>query len=306
MPLSSLAAWLDSGTTKEIDGQIYTLILRVVWVRRDKSTMQMNLPERAFRSIVDSFDLSLAAEYSTSTLTETAEITYTSKVEGKTTNQRSFAFSFHPKLAAIWSRRSRERTPISQPFTNIIVLANGGLATSFRDQFKVQWEANVMSHVMFPLFLCGMVLSQDSGSKHNAIKAELREVESRTGYHRFATRSEPPATGDLGELSARMSGSETKLAGVTRKLKTVEEICAFMEKHSCSDPVRRVDEHHDISESNDTAMTGDEVIRRSADLLKERVRAQTVENERTMQRVRTQINAVRYMLPVLSPVTRLR
>ena len=86
MPLSSLAAWLDSGTTKEIDGQIYTLILRVVWVRRDKSTMQMNLPEGAFRSIVDSFDLSLAAEYSTSTLTETAEITYTSKVEGKTTN----------------------------------------------------------------------------------------------------------------------------------------------------------------------------------------------------------------------------
>jgi hypothetical protein len=131
------------------------------------------------------------------------------------------------------------------------------------------------------------MMSQEVHSMQNSIKVDVREVEVRTGYHRFASRRERPAIGELGELSARMSGCETKLASVTRKVKTLEELCGFMSRNSHTDKQQ-------LSQrpSNRVDISGDEILDHSVGLLQGRLRMQAADNDYVMQRVRIQIKAV--------------
>lgn len=287
--VSNLSAWLNDPDcqTENINGEVHSTFFRLVWVERNNETMQMDLPHWAFSTILDAFDLQLANQYCASHFTGITEIPRRSS-----TAQRCFAFSYHPKLAIIWSHMSRPPPSTIQFSTNAIVLSTGSQIAAMKSLFNTPWESIVASHAMFPFLLCSLMLSQEVHNTQNSIKVDVREVEVRTGYHRFASRREQPATGELGELSARMSGCETKLASVTRKVKTLEELCGFMSRNSHTDKQQLLQRYSGGVPSNRVDISEDEILNHSVDLLQGRLRMQAADNDYVMQRVRIQIRAV--------------
>lgn len=303
--ISNLSAWLNDSQTKDIDGEVHSTFFRLVWVERNNETMQMNLPHGAFFTVLDAFDLQLANHYCASHFTGVTEVPRSSS-KSSVTGQGCFTFCYHPKLAMLWSQVSPTATSAVHSSTNAVVLSNGSQIAAIKALFNTPWEANIVSHAMFPLLLCSLLLSQEIFSTQDSIKVNVREVEVRTGYHRFASRRGRPATGELGELSARMSGCETKLAGVTRKAKTLEELCGFMSRYSHTEPTSHMDEQ-ELSQSstrgvssNGDNISGDEILYHSVGLLEERLRMQTADNDYVMQRVRIQIDAVSRTTPLIS------
>lgn len=243
----------------------------------------MDMLESAFHQVVDAFDVSQANKYYTSTFTGITELPVKTK-GGSIVNRRCFAFSHHSKLAVLWSHVSNKDLFEAQSWINAIVLGTDDLIPGFKDELGGQWEAKTTIHPMFPLVICTLVLSKDISSKHITIDNDLKTVEARTGYHRFTRRSVTAATEDLGELSARTSGSEAKLAGITRKLKALRIMFDFISNNTQSDP-----EKHS---SHETDMSGEEIIHHGVNLIKKRVEMQTIENEYILHRVRIQVEAV--------------
>lgn len=287
---SNLSVWLGDDGTLDTDGDTWKTVFRLVWVERNNETMQMSLPQQTFSTILDAFELRLANQYYASHFTGVTKIPQISP-----SKSTAFTFSYHPKLAMLWSV-SRESS------TNVMVLSTAQQVVAMKALFNTQWEAIVASHAMFPLLLCSLLLSQEIHSAQNSIKVDVREVEVRTGYHRFASRHERPATGDLSELSARMSGCETKLASITRKVKALEELCNFMSINSLELNGQmdvQQDSRHDATDTSlEAHLSGDEVLSQSVELLSQRLRMQTADNDYIMQRVRSQNNAVCLPIPV--------
>ncbi|KAK4183731.1 hypothetical protein QBC35DRAFT_393264, partial [Podospora australis] len=123
------------------------------------------------------------------------------------------------------------------PQTNAVVFCEGEERTELRRILSSQWSASLAASPMFPALLSGLMLAHELDTTLDDIKKIVREVEARTGHHRFTSRRETsPAAGELGSLSANMSGCAAKLANGTRKLDLVSAINAFISQHMSETP----------------------------------------------------------------------
>src|SRR5262249_6890804 len=126
----------------------------------------------------------------------------------------------------------------------------------------------------------------------DSIKQQVREVEVRTGYHRWSGRHERAAPGDLASLSAIMSGCATKMASVSRKTRGVKEMQKFV-LDQVEQPV--VDWKGDADEGR-RRETGKVMLRDCVALLQRRARMQEVDTDFFQHRIKIQLTAVRVIL----------
>jgi hypothetical protein len=87
---------------------------------------------------------------------------------------------------------------------------------------------------MLPSLLYAIVCGREVDTATERVKKQVREVEVRTGFHMWADRTEPPAKGDLVELSAKMSGCGTRAVFSKRKLEILEHVICFVVKRTAS------------------------------------------------------------------------
>ncbi|KAK4667679.1 hypothetical protein QC763_310690 [Podospora pseudopauciseta] len=150
-------------------------------------------------------------------------------------NSTVFTVTYHPKLAVSWSYNI---TTIGAPRTHAVIFAEGEERAELSRILKSTWGPALATDAMFPALICSLLLAHELDSTLDDIKKVVREVEARTGHHRFTSRRETqPAAGELGQLSAQMSGCAAKLANGARKLKLVEEINHLISHHSSSPPL---------------------------------------------------------------------
>jgi len=132
------------------------------------------------------------------------------------------------------------------------------------------------------------------------IKTAVREVEARTGHHRFASRRQTqPAAGELGSLSAQMSGCAAKLANGTRKMKVVEAINEFIRQHNCwkhEDTVEKGDAYVADFKTSTFRGPGHNFSASHLDILQHRVQMQAVDTAYVQQRVQIQIAALFHLI----------
>ena len=158
--------------------------------------------------------------------------------------------------------------------TNIAIFAENEERTELLAALATKWTPTLIRHSMFPAFLCTLMLSQELDTTLEDIKTVVRNVEARTGHHRFTTRRQTrPAAGELGSLSAEMSGCAAKLANGTRKLKVVEAMHAFI---LSNDPTSLISHH--------------------ITLLTHRSEMQGVDTSYVQQRVQVQIDALFHLI----------
>ncbi|KAH8886053.1 hypothetical protein GQ53DRAFT_845158 [Thozetella sp. PMI_491] len=291
IPVVELGDWL-ARTSGDDDTNAEVAIFRIVWAELNNDRSQVGLPRPVLSKILDAFGLQLAEKYSASHITGVAELSPTSR------SRRVFAFAHQPKLQALWSYTARVNNDSATSTTNVVVVLTRAKIDLMKALLDIRWEESMASHTMFPLLLCSLLFGQEIHDTQKDIKIDLRGVEVRTGYHRFTHLRERPATGELGELCARMSGCETKLASVSRKINTLEEMCTFMARYPRSDR-KATQSQPSASGGNpsgalhaDPGFPHDEILSRSLCLLRDQLRAQAIDNDYIKQRVRIQIEAL--------------
>ena len=95
-----------------------------------------------------------------------------------------------------------------------------------QDLVTCHFAQELASAETFPVLLCMILLCREVDNLLIDVKNQVRQAEVRTGHHRFANRFEMPASGDLVQLSAAMSGCMSNLAVLTRRL----GVLAMMQK----------------------------------------------------------------------------
>lgn len=223
---------------------------------------------------------------------------------------RTFTVTYHPKVAMAWSQIT---TPETSHIQGIIFVGREQRAEMLRI-LKSQWSTALASHAMFPAFLCGLMLGHELDFTLDGIKSDVREIEVRTGHHRFDRRQEQPASGELGQLSAKMSGCAAKLANCSRKLKVTETLNDFMLLQAESAIARRNLQTEDTAAPAYTSpydkwwsarpttalveegIRGSELLKHHIKVMKDRAEMQVVDNEYMRQRVQVQIAALFHLI----------
>ena len=196
-----------------------TVVFRAVWVQLDLKTSQHYIRTPDLRKITTAFGLALAHDFFTSSFAGVFALPPQTTPSGI---RCPFSFSYHPKLALLWSHLPAEG------LTRAVFLGAPPQIKSLRGLAGTNWGP-LSRHPMFPAFLVAFLLGLEADATLNAIKPGVREVEVRTRHHCFANRYENPAVGEGADLSARMSGSATKLAAAARKMAVLDGLCDFME-----------------------------------------------------------------------------
>ncbi|KAK0667087.1 hypothetical protein QBC41DRAFT_141953 [Cercophora samala] len=198
-----------------------TRAVRIVWVGRDEGG-RSGPSTRILDQLADTWGLRSAMDYARSSF---AGVSACPVRDDSTV----FTITYHPKLAVSWSHAVHS-TKTCQ--THAIIFAEGEERAELSRILKSTWGATLSADAMFPALVCSLMLAHELDSTLDDIKTVVREVEARTGHHRFTSRRETqPAAGELGQLSAQMSGCAAKLANGTRKLKLVEEINHLISQH---------------------------------------------------------------------------
>jgi hypothetical protein len=298
----SLDNWLQESPHKYILAGPHTRLLRLVWVGED-STFRHSPASRELEQLLNSWDLQDGYDYALSCYAGVSAL--------PTRNDTSiFTATYHPKLAMAWTHRVLD----GEPETHVVVFAEGEERKEILQALKSTWSASFIGHPMFPAFLSSLMLSQELDSTLEDIKTVVRNVEARTGHHRFSTRRQTrPAAGELGSLSAEMSGCAAKLANGTRKLKVVEAMNAFMLEHAeQEEPFTREAIQRQQSNTHAIFMGDDEkkkqsasapldastaaVLRSHIGLMNRRVEMQFVDSTYVQQRVQVQIAALFHLI----------
>ncbi|KAK3343553.1 hypothetical protein B0T25DRAFT_614708 [Lasiosphaeria hispida] len=304
--------WLDEAPSKYILAHPHTRLLRLIWVGLDPATYRASPSTRDLQRLLATWDLQDGYDYALSCFAGVSAL----PTRGDT---RVFTVTYHPKLAMSWSHTVSDGVPCTQ----VVVFAEGEERTELLGALKSKWAPSLVSHPMFPAFLCSLMLSQEMDTTLDDIKGTVREVEARTGHHRFTTRRQTrPAAGELGNLSAQMSGCAAKLANGTRKLQVIESLNSFMLHHASvqDTPILRKprsafekdqgsflyprihtkpipnpsaddnDEHDDNRPSSTTLVTSYHA------LVAHRTQMQTVDSAYVQQRVQVQIAALFHLI----------
>ncbi|KAK1751037.1 hypothetical protein QBC47DRAFT_83446 [Echria macrotheca] len=222
VPSLSVDNWLHEPSEKYISTTDHTRMLRLVWIGLDSETCRHSPSTRELQRILETWDLERGYDYARSSFAGVSALPPSPSHPTK----QVFTATYHPKLAMAWSHD----TETSQ--TNMVIFAEGEERTEFARTLRSRWSRALVSHAMFPALVCSLVLARELDGTLDEIKTVVRNVEARTGHHRFSTRRQTrPAAGELGSLSAEMSGCSAKLANGSRKLQVVEALNAFMREH---------------------------------------------------------------------------
>jgi hypothetical protein len=267
----NLDTWLCSTRLNVGNAGSRSCILTAVWIQLDsKAGFQqhtVHCQPVALEKIINTFGLDLAYKFFTSCISGPYALPIRATSTG---NVYTYSVSYHPKLALLWSWDAEHET------TNAVFFAGLGQIEALKKALMAQ--RCLGGHPMLPVSLVAVVMSQEINQTHDDIKRDVRRVEVRTGYHRFGNRFELAAEGELAELSAKMCGSRTKLASATRKSKTLANIFSFITENT---PL-----HTKELETN-RALTS------IVTLLRARHSDQAIDNDFIIERVETQIHAVR-------------
>ncbi|KAK7431733.1 hypothetical protein QQZ08_001670 [Neonectria magnoliae] len=297
-----VATWLaeESRITKS---GTESLVLRLVWTDLDFDKKTVGLPKPAMTSILDKFGLELAYNYSLSCITGITS--FPSKVVESNSEQEAHAFCYAPKLASVWSHtRFEDPTSLRQSATYGIVLAKEKQKVVLKRLLHSKWQPNFSTHEMFPAFLYSFMLSAEIEMTLEGMKRRIQEVETRTGYASFETKRKRAASGELGVLSAEMSGYASRLASAERKSVALEKLMAFILEKSggqeataattvaptgatgakVATPV--------IMGTPGTASDGNSLMRNHTTVLQQRLGMQVLDKTYTLKRVQIQIEAL--------------
>ncbi|KAH6973956.1 hypothetical protein EDB80DRAFT_742797 [Ilyonectria destructans] len=308
---AEVASWLDEPAEKLLYPRSHTRLARFVWVGENPKTSRQAPSAGVLAQILESWGLEQASDYSRSSFAGVAAL----PSRGDT---RIFTVTYHPKIAVAWS----SSTIGGATHTQAVAFTGPEQRTEILNILASRWRPDVVSHPVFPAFLCSLALSGEFDDTVEGIKADVREVEVRTGHHRFSHRQERPAAGELGNLSARMSGCAAKLANGSRKLKVVAALNDFIIRHTggqtpsernqddkpqnmeglelekrdsiytrWSSPLKPTAALQD--KPNITAAT---LLSHHVDVLQQRLAMQSVDNEYVRQRVQVQIAALFHLI----------
>ncbi|KAK4454894.1 hypothetical protein QBC34DRAFT_391015 [Podospora aff. communis PSN243] len=293
-PISSLALdnWLEEPVNKYIKADPYMRMVRLVWVGLDAATSRHSPSTRELQQLLAAWDLQSGYDYALSCYAGVSELP-------SHHDARIFTATYHPKLAMAWTHAIIDGIPE----TKMVVFAEGEERKELLLALQSKWSSSFISHPMFPAFLCSLMLSQELDTTLDDIKTVVRNVEARTGHHRFSTRRQVrPAAGELGSLSAEMSGCAAKLANGTRKLKVVEALNAFMLKNADYDIPPQVRNTPAVfmgdtdEKSRLEQISSATILRSHLDLISQRVEMQFVDSAYVQQRVQVQIAALFHLI----------
>lgn len=283
--------WLEEPSRRCFPGGAYSRAVRLLWVGQDADMQRTTPSTKVLERLTEAWKLNDALDYARSSF---AGVSTTAP----DSNTCVFTVAYHPKLAAVWCQTSDPT-----PQTHAIIFAEGEERAELHRILSSSWDAASVRHAMFPALLCSLALAHGLDSTLEDIKAAVREVEARTGHHRFSSRHQTqPAAGELGQLSAQMSGCAAKLANGTRKMKVVETINDFIQQHAAhSLPIEQVRQHSPLyaahSSWQDLSASLPEPFPTShLDLLRHRVQMQAVDTAYVQQRVQIQIAALFHLI----------
>lgn len=319
---SELEEWLEQ-TTKQSNSGTKTLVMRLVWVKVDPGKKQLNMSNSTREMLLGAFGLGLAYDYFQSYVTGITKLPREMTSHGP---RDAFAFSYAPKLAAIWSA-----THLPPPFrcrtlTQGLVLIPSPTPDPKPEEYKPEildpkekeakeekpeksvnqilretlgsgWDAEVLCNPVFPAYLIALLLGIQIDLTQQSIKKKVQGLERRTGYHDFKTTREETATGLKQELSAKASGWATKLASVERKSKTVDQLLTMVSNEI---GVQKEELGIDAENSNrhppevrNTALTkAMDLLRSNVAVLRYRHDMQVLDTQYIEKRVEIQIQAV--------------
>ncbi|KAG8428066.1 hypothetical protein J3459_006104 [Metarhizium acridum] len=221
--------WLAQETSSGAEGDAQTLIVRMVWIDVDLSDKVIRQSEKTTSLLVNAFGLKLAYGYARSCVSGTAALP--SHVHGENAQCQSFCFCYPPKIAAVWAYRPPKNGEPGGTLTQGIFFVQEEEKKALQKALLGQWSLGVYRNPMFPSLLLALVIGGQIDLTTAAIKNDIRGVEKRTGYHKFASRQgEKRSEGDLEELLAKTSGSASKLASTSRKSRVLEKLLSFMKK----------------------------------------------------------------------------
>lgn len=253
----------------------HNCIVRVIYAGYNPAEPDGNLPSATINQILDTFNLKLAFDFFTSCFAGVSSLPIR---KPSIPDIRSYAFSYHPKLALIWSYESGDS---GGPLTQAVCFAMSQQRQAFMRLLERRWQST--SHAMLLPFLCSLLLSFEVDDTLRQIKQQVREVEVRTGHHRFANRKELPARESLGELSAQMHGCSTKLASVERKLKIIDILNMFVLNNS---------ETGKQETTPPQAQQFATLFQNNISVIRSRAIAQEIDKSYILQRTQAQISAV--------------
>jgi hypothetical protein len=201
-------------------------------------------------ALLDNFGLGLAYDYFQSYVTGVTKLPRETTSNGP---RDAFAFSYAPKLAAIWSstvlpppfrcrtltqglilipspppppepedHQSKEHKSDAQALKEEKPEEN--VDQILRKILSSGWDSEVLCNPVFPAYLIALLLGIQIDLTQQDIKKKVQGLERRTGHHEFKTEREEMATGLKQVLSAKASGWATKLASAERKSKTIDQL----------------------------------------------------------------------------------
>ncbi|KAL2265872.1 hypothetical protein VTJ83DRAFT_6972 [Remersonia thermophila] len=263
--------WLEEPPARTLTTGAYTRSVRLIWVGEDRDRHRSSPSASDLNFLARTWGLEDALAYGRGCFAGVSTLEARGGAE-----RRVFTITYHPKLAVAWSHSTACGTCA-------IVFAEGEERTELLCIFLSEWRGSTVAHPMYPGLLSSLVLAHGLDKTLAEIKAAVREVEARTGHHRFASRHETrPAAGELGSLSANMSGCAAKLANGTRKMKVVEAINDFIAQHA--------------PRTASPCAQDDPFSSESLALLRHRVAMQEVDTAFVQQRVQIQIAALFHLI----------
>lgn len=300
-PGASPTAGTGSPRTNSSDTQpteSESLVLRLVWAPLDLDKRKIELPESSLRRIISKFGLDLAYLY---TSTRVTGINAFSPTVTDETERQAYAFTYAPKLAAIWSHDRPKPGSARHAATYGIILATKdnthNKMKALRKMLTLEWSLCISSHPMFLAFLISLVLSNEIESEQFKMKPTIQGVEARTGHSNFKTQRAKEEPGELGLLSAKMSGYATTLASANRKSQAISRLTEFItqQKAVIQHEVAQEDATRTSTEpptTTDQTPDANSLMANHVGVVQERLAMQTMDRDYTMKRLQIQIEAV--------------
>ncbi|KAH8171344.1 hypothetical protein LIA77_08111 [Sarocladium implicatum] len=293
---ADLESWLAE-TTKKTNQGVKVLVMRLVWVRVDPDRKQGNVSQLTRDILLNAFGLKLAFNYFQSFITGIVALPKDTKKR-----RQAYAFGYAPKLAAIWSSTHNAPPHRCNTLTQGLVFVRepehtpkmeDRVSRTLRDTLASDWDPSLLQNPMFPAYLIALLLGVQIDFTQQGITKKVQSLESRTGYHDFATRQEDAATGLKQELSAQASGWATKLASVRRKSRTIEELLGMIEARLTIEEEEMKKGGCDVEEQ---WLEGINLLRHQVGVLKYRHDMQALDTQYMTKRVEIQIQALFHMI----------
>jgi hypothetical protein len=272
----------------EMQGHPRDCVLRVIYADYSPSEWKSNLPQPALSHILDTFKLSLAFDFFTSSFANV------SCLPNPTPSVQTYSLSYHPKLALIWSH---DNSSTNDPLTNAVCFVSPERRDALKRLLERPW--GLETHPMLLPFMCTLLLSSEIDDWQQKVKQRVRKVEVRTGHYQFRTRTEKPTAQELGEILAQLNGHTTRLASLVRKLRMIDALNEFVIENVHPKEHRGTESTRSAQAPKDTVL-----LRHNVSLIQRRAKMQEVENLYTMERVKIQTSAVSNPPNNISPLGR--